>query len=62
MTEVGVSTEIGQSVLLNVKEALKPEPGLVTTLLQLTVVKPVLGKLLKLGLVTIILVQVKIKI
>ena len=59
---VGVSTEIGQSVLLNVEEVFKPEPGRVTTLLQLMVVTIVLGKLLQLGLVTMILVQVKINI
>ena len=61
LTEVGVSTEIGQSVLLNVEEELKPEPGHVTTLLQLMVVKIVLGKVLRLSPVIIILVQVKLE-
>ena len=61
LTEVGVSTEHGQSVLLNVKEELKPEPGHVKTLLQLMVVQIVLEKVLKLSPVMKMLVQVNIK-
>ena len=61
LTEVGASTEIGQSVLLNVEEELKPEPGYVTTLLQLMVAQNVLDKVLKLGLVMKMFVQVNIK-
>jgi hypothetical protein len=51
LTEVGASTDIGQRVLLNVGEELKPEPGHVTTLLQLMVVQIVLGIVPKLTLV-----------
>jgi hypothetical protein len=58
---VGASTEIGQVVLLNVGEELKPEPGHVTTLLQLMVVQIVLGKVLRLSLATVIPVQVKLE-
>ena len=58
---VGASTEFGQDVLLNVEEELKPEPGHVTTLLQLMVVKIVLGKVRRLSPATIILAQVKLE-
>jgi hypothetical protein len=51
LTGVGASTDTGRSVLLNAEEELKPEPGLVTTLLELMVVHIVLGNILKLRLV-----------
>ena len=61
LTVAGVSTEIGQSVLLNVEEELKPEPGRVTTLFQLPAVQIVLERVQNHSLVTYILVQVKFK-
>jgi hypothetical protein len=55
---VGASTEFGLNVQLNVEVGLKPEPGHVTTLLQLMVVQIVLEKVLRVSLVTMVLVQV----
>ena len=61
LTGVGAGTDIGQHVLLNVEEELKPEPGLVPTLLQLMVVQSVLETVPKLRPVTKLLVQVWFK-
>ena len=58
---VGACTEIGQYVLQNVEEELKPEPGHVTTLLQLMVVQIVMEKFLRVNPVIKILVQVKLE-
>jgi hypothetical protein len=62
LTEDIATTEIGQSVPLSVEEELKPEPGLVPTLLQLMVVQSVLETVPKLRPVTKLLVQVGLKI
>ena len=53
LTVDGVITETGQNVLLIVEEEHKPEPELVQTQLQLMVVQIVLGRRLKLRVVTI---------
>ena len=59
-----MSTENGQNVLLNVevREVLKPEPGVVITLLQLTAGLIVRTNSQKLSHAILILVQVMINI
>ena len=62
LTVVGVSTENGQTVPLNVGEQEpKPEQGLVLTLLQLLGAGIVLKAIQTLNHVTILLVQVSLK-
>ena len=63
LTVVGVSGEVGQTVLLNVGEQEpKPGQGLVITLLQLTAVQIARGNCQKLSHAILILVQVMINI
>ena len=52
LTVGGVLTETGQRVQLTVEEENKPEPELVQTQLQLMVVQIVMGRRLKLRIVT----------
>ena len=57
-----MSTEIGQTVLPNVGEVPKPEPGVVITLLQLRAEHVARANYQKLSHVIVILVQVMINI
>ena len=57
-----MSTEVGQTVLQNVREVPKSEPGVVITLLQLTAGLIVMVNCQKLSHAILILVQVMINI